>query len=168
MPTPRRRVTRGQKPAQTRARTKHGPDAAQRKAVERLLEEERYTEAIRRIKPLVQRYPDHGGPARTLIKDGEIDKAERSLDGLIERDRLHIQEVFALYGALAMLNRAKGEEEAAQSLLSSLESMVEDEDDERRFAQVKRAIERLDPVQRFRGLLESLLKADAKPADRRR
>jgi hypothetical protein len=67
-----------------------------------------------------------------------------------------------------MLNRAKGEEEAAQSLLSSLESMVEDEDDERRLAQVKRAIERLDPVQRFRSLLESLLKTDAKPVGRKR
>ena len=156
------------KPAQTRARTKHGPGAAQRKAVERLLEEERYTEAIRRIKPLVQRYPDHGGLARTLIEDGEIDEAERLLDGLIERDRLHIQEMFARYGTLAMLNRAKGEEEAAQSLLSSLESIVEDEDDERRFAQVKRALDGLDPVQRFRGLLESILKTSKKPAKRRR
>ena len=156
------------KPANARARTKHGPDAAQRKAVERLLEEERYTEAIRRIKPLVQRYPDHGGLARTLIEDGEIDEPERLLDGLIERDRLHIQEAFALYRTLAMLNRAKGEEEAAQSLLSSLESMVEDEDDKRRFAQVKRSIDGLDPVQRFKGLFESILKTSAKPVDRGR
>jgi hypothetical protein len=56
------------KPAKTRARTKHGPDAAQRKAVERLLKEERYTEAIRRIRPLVQRYPDHGGLRRALVE----------------------------------------------------------------------------------------------------
>jgi tetratricopeptide (TPR) repeat protein len=132
----------------------------------------RDTEALTLLRAVVEKHPDYlfarCNLARTLIEDGEIDDAERLLDGLAERDRLHIQEVFALYGALAMLNRAKGEEEAAQSLLSSLESMVEDEDDERRFAQVKRAIERLDPVQRFRGLLESLLKADAKPADRRR
>ena len=116
----------------------------------------------------MQRYPDHGGLARTLIEDGEIDEAERLLDGLIERDRLHIQEVFALYGTLAMLNRAKGEEEAAQSLLSSLESMVEDEDDKRRFAQVKRSIDGLDPVQRFKDLFESILKTSSKPVDRRR
>ena len=67
-----------------------------------------------------------------------------------------------------MLNRAKGEEEAAQSLLSSLESMVEDEDDKRRFAQVKRSIDGFDPVQRFKGLFESILKTSAKPADRGR
>ena len=53
-------------------------------------------------------------------------------------------------------------------LLSSLESMVEDEDDERRFAQVKRSIDGLDPVQRFKGLFESILKTSARPVDRRR
>jgi thioredoxin-like negative regulator of GroEL len=106
--------------------------------------------------------------AKTLIEDGEIDEAERLLDGLIERERLHIQEVFALYGSLAMLYRAKGEDTAAQSLLSNLESMVEDEDDERRFAQVKQSIARLDPGERFKGLLESILKTTAKPVKSRR
>jgi hypothetical protein len=67
-----------------------------------------------------------------------------------------------------MLYRAKGEDKAAQSLLSSLESMVEDEDDKRRLAQVKQAIDRLDPVQRFRGLLESILKTSGGPVKRRR
>lgn len=66
------------KPANARARTKHGPDAAQRKAVERLLEEERYTEAIRRIKPLVQRYPDHGGLRRALVEALEHGQGPRA------------------------------------------------------------------------------------------
>ena len=67
-----------------------------------------------------------------------------------------------------MLNRAEGEEEAAQSLLSSLESMVENEDDKRRFAQVKRSIDGLDPVQRYKRLFESILKISARPVDRGR
>jgi tetratricopeptide (TPR) repeat protein len=132
----------------------------------------RDAEALDLLREVVKKHPDYlfarCNLARTLIEDGEIDEAERLLDGLIERDSLHIQEVFALYGTLAMLNRAKGEEEAAQSLLSSLESMVEDEDDKRRFAQVKRSIDGLDPVQRFKGLFESILKTSAKPVDRGR
>jgi hypothetical protein len=67
-----------------------------------------------------------------------------------------------------MLYRANGEDKAAQSLLSSLESMVEDEDDERRFAQVKQSIARLDSVERFKGLFESILKTGAKPVKSRR
>ena len=81
---------------------------------------------------------------------------------------MHVQEVFALYGALAMLYVAKGEDEAAQSLVSSLESMVEDGDDERRLAQVKRSVARLNPRERFKEVLATLLKAGTKPGKRRR
>jgi tetratricopeptide (TPR) repeat protein len=132
----------------------------------------RNEEALDLLRTVVEKHPDYlfarCNLAKTLIEDGEIDEAERLLDGLIERERLHIQEVFALYGSLAMLYRAKGEDTAAQSLLSNLESMVEDEDDERRFAQVKQSIARLDPGERFKGLLESILKTGAKPVKSRR
>lgn len=65
-------------PAKARARTKQGPDAAQIKAVERLLEEEDYTQAVRRIKPLVRRYPDHGGLRRALVEALEQGEGPRA------------------------------------------------------------------------------------------
>ena len=81
---------------------------------------------------------------------------------------MHVQEVFVLYGALAMLYVAKGEDDAARSLVSSLESMVEDEDDERRLAQVKRLVARLDPQERFKEVLATLLKTGTEPGKPRR
>jgi hypothetical protein len=59
--------------------------------------------------------------AGTLILEGAIDEAE------------------------ALLDSAEGDEDVAQSLLGSLQSMMED-DDEARFAQVRKAVERLDHI----------------------
>ncbi len=60
------------------------------------------------------------------------------LDGLYERPSLHVQDIFVLYGALAMLSRARGNQPAADALLASLEPLVEDEDDARRLTVAKR------------------------------
>ncbi len=129
-------------------------------------------EALPLLREVVAKHPDYlfarCNLAKTLIADGEIDEAEQLLQGLAERERLHIQEVFAVYGALAMLHSARGDNDVAQSLLASLESMVEDEDDERRLAQVKRSIDRLDPAAaRFEQILGTLLNTGPKPNKRR-
>jgi hypothetical protein len=68
------RDLRQKKPAIKRAQTKHRPDSAQITAIERLLDDEPYKVAICRIKPLVQRFPDHGGLHRTpmdALKHGD-------------------------------------------------------------------------------------------------
>ena len=132
----------------------------------------RGAEALALLREVVAKHPDYlfarCNLANSLIEGGEIEEAEALLDGLIDQERMHVQEVFALYGALAMLYVAKGEDEAAQSLVSSLESMVEDGDDERRLAQVKRSVARLNPRERFKEVLATLLKAGTKPGKRRR
>ena len=76
-----------------------------------------------------------------LIEDGALDEAQALLDGLVERPQLHIQEAFAVYGVLAMLQRARGDEEAAANLIASLERMVEDEDDERMLKAAKARVQ---------------------------
>ena len=131
----------------------------------------RRDEARRLLRQIVAQYPEYlfarCNLANTLIEDGEIDAAEHLLSGLADRERLHIQEAFALYGALAMLYSAKGDHEAAQSLLANLESMVEDEDEARRLEHVKRAIAQLTPVERFKGILGALAKSGPTPKKRR-
>jgi hypothetical protein len=81
--------------------------------------------------------------AQSLIQRGEFDDAERLLAGQFEHDRLHIQEVFRLWGVMAMLHSARGEDEKARSLLSSLGGMVEDDADARHMARVERAVDRV-------------------------
>ena len=56
------------KPSKNKAAAKAKPELAQLKAVERLLEQEDYKAAVRRIKPLVQRFPNHGGLRRSLLE----------------------------------------------------------------------------------------------------
>nr|MBS0021324.1 tetratricopeptide repeat protein [Gammaproteobacteria bacterium] len=133
----------------------------------------RHDEALRLLRQVVAQHPDYlfarCNLATNLIADGEIDEAEQLLSGLVDRERLHIQEAFALYGALAMLHTAKGDREAARSLLANLESMVEDEDDARRFENVKRVvIAQLTPAERLKGLLGALARRGPKPKKRRR
>ena len=124
------------------------------------------------LRRVVDHHPDYlfarCNLARTLIEDGDLEEAEQLLDGLAERERLHIQEVFTVYGALAMLYTAKGDHDAAKSVLASLEEMVEDEDDERRLAQAKRAVAGLDPMERFKQVLGDVLQSGPRPGRRRR
>ena len=101
--------------------------------------------------------------ASLLIQDGALDEAQGLLAGLSQRPRLHLSDVFVLYGAMAMLNRARGEDEAAEALITTLEQMVEDEDDERLLAQAKARVERATPAGRFRATLRSMLKIGPRP-----
>ena len=56
------------KSAKKTAQTRNRPDPIQLKAIERLLDDERYKVAICRIKPLVQRFQNHDGLHRTLVE----------------------------------------------------------------------------------------------------
>jgi len=56
------------KPSRKKPTAKAKPDPAQLKAIERLLEQENYQAAVRRITPLVQRFPNHGGLRRSLVE----------------------------------------------------------------------------------------------------
>lgn len=126
----------------------------------------RHAEAMQLLRNLVADHPDYllarCNLAQMLIEQGATDDAHALLVGLIEREQLHIQEAFALYGALARVHQAKGETDAVQTLLSHLQSMIEDEDDERRFRQLKRAVDRLNPLQEFSERLASLVGPGAK------
>lgn len=55
---------------------------------------------------------------------------------------MHVQEVFELYGAMAMLERAAGNREQAASPIATLEGMVQDETDSRRLAQARQRVVR--------------------------
>jgi len=79
--------------------------------------------------------------ASILIAAGELDEAQGLLDGLAQRPRLHIQEVFELYGALAMLSRARGDERVAAAVIASLEQLVEQPGDERWLAKAKARVD---------------------------
>ncbi|QVL49170.1 MAG: hypothetical protein KFB96_01145 [Thiocapsa sp.] len=102
------------------------------------------------LRDAVARHPDYifarCNLAVMLIEDGDLEEAARLLDGLYERPSLHVQDIFVLYGALAMLSRARGNQPAADGLLASLEPLVEDEDDARRLALAKRLQGRVRPV----------------------
>lgn len=97
------------------------------------------------LKRAIEKNPDYlfarCNLANLHISAGELEEAERLLTGLPSRPRLHIQEVFAIYGGLARLKHAQGDTESAQKFIRSLEALVEDEDDERRLIQIKQAIE---------------------------
>jgi len=113
----------------------------------------REEEATALLRELIAQHPDHllarCNLAKTCLLQGRLDEAETLLDGLMERQRMHVEDAFALYGTLAMLNRAKGEEDAVQSILANLEAMVADEHDARRFAQVRGLLRRLGPPEGF-------------------
>ena len=84
--------------------------------------------------------------AGLLIEDGELDAAKALLEGLAQRPQLHIQEVFALYGVLAMLSRAQGKDQDAADLIASLEGLVEDADDARLLVNAKARVARAPRV----------------------
>ncbi|EGV19703.1 hypothetical protein [Thiocapsa marina] len=63
------------------SKTKPGrpqPEAAQRKAIERLIEAGEYTKAVQQLKPPVHRCPDHGGLRRLLVEALERSKGIRA------------------------------------------------------------------------------------------
>jgi Flp pilus assembly protein TadD len=114
------------------------------------------------LQQAVAKHPDYlfarCNLARFLIQDGKLDAADALLKGLVEREDLHIQEVFVLYGTLAMFQMAKGDKESAAAMLKSLESLVEDEADESRLEQIKGLVDGLNPMGRFKALLRAAVK----------
>ena len=93
-----------------------------------------------------------------LIDDGELDEAKVLLEGLAQRPRLHIQEVFTLYGVLAALSRARGDEHGAAALISSLERLADQPGDERWLAKAKARVELATPQVRRNASLGALTK----------
>jgi predicted Zn-dependent protease len=94
--------------------------------------------------------------ARLLILDGELQEAESLLHGLTERERMHVSDMFTLYGTLAMLHMAKGDDTAAQRFLASLEPLVASEDDERRFTQARKLVNGVMPKGMFGSILRRM------------
>ncbi|GAB6039821.1 tetratricopeptide repeat protein [Endothiovibrio diazotrophicus] len=107
---------------------------------------DRDEEAVALLAEVVERHPDYlfarSNLAKVRIDEGRIEEAERLLGEVAPRERMHVQEAFAFFGALAALHHARGREEEVDSLLAMLEAMVEDEDDERRLREVKRMVGR--------------------------
>ena len=78
--------------------------------------------------------------------DGEFEEAQSLLRGLaVERERMHVYDMFTSYGTLSMLHMAKGDDTAAQRFLATLEPLVETKDDERRFTQARELVNRVMP-----------------------
>ncbi|MGA7979678.1 MAG: hypothetical protein WCA32_05560 [Chromatiaceae bacterium] len=100
---------------------------------------------------------------RNVQLERALKEADELLNGLVEREDLHVQEVFALHGTLAMLYTAKGDNKAAAVLRNNLEFLVEDEDDAHRFEHVKRLVDGLDPMKRFASLLRSAANTPPRP-----
>ena len=101
--------------------------------------------------------------AGLLIEDGELAAAKALLAGLALRPRLHIQEAFALYGAMAMLSRAEGDDASADTLIASLEQMVETDDDQRLLAVAKARVARATAGGRLLETVRSLLPGSKRP-----
>ncbi len=95
----------------------------------------RHQEAEQLLREVVADHPDYlcarCNLANLVILDGKLDQADELLKGLAARQRIHIHDLFILYGSMALLNRARGEREVADSLIASLERMVQNEDDAR-------------------------------------
>jgi tetratricopeptide (TPR) repeat protein len=114
------------------------------------------------LRRVVEIHPDYlfarCNLAGLLIEEGDLDAAKALLEGLAERPRMHIQEAFALYGVMAMLSRAQGNDAAAAGLIASLEQMVEDEDDEQLLAMAKERVARATKGGRLKAALGSLVR----------
>lgn len=80
--------------------------------------------------------------ASLLIERGEFEGAKDLLAGLVDRERMHIQDHFALMGTVAKLHAAQGDMEAAQRFVDSLRGMIETEDERDRFEQIQRSVQR--------------------------
>ena len=63
--------------------------------------------------------------ALTELQDGNIETAKQYLEGLSEREELHIHEATALFGAQAVLSAIEGNYEQAMQLLDSIAPVAE-------------------------------------------
>jgi len=67
-----------------------------------------------------------------------------------------------------MLHMAKSDDTAAQRFLSSLETLVETEDDERHFTAVRELVNRVMPKSMFGSILRRVANLSPQPRKRRR
>ncbi|WP_170164732.1 hypothetical protein [Thiocapsa rosea] len=79
--------------------------------------------------------------ANLLIRDRKLDQADALLKGLAARPRIHIHDLFLLYGSMALLNRARGDVEVADSLIAGLEPMVQTDGDARQLLRFVRDLQ---------------------------
>lgn len=75
--------------------------------------------------------------------------------------------MFVLYGAMALLSRARGEQEVADSLLASLEQIVENDDDARQLEFAKNLQKSIAPRPLFLKALSAWAQS-AKESTKRR
>jgi tetratricopeptide (TPR) repeat protein len=132
----------------------------------------RHKEVRPLLRKVVAAHPDYlyrgCNLARLLMLEGELEEAQDLLRGLAERERMHINDMFTLYGTLAMLHMAKGDDTTARRFLASLEPLIETEDDERRFPQARALVNRAMPKGMFGSILRRLATSSPQPCRRRR
>ncbi len=63
--------------------------------------------------------------ALTELQQGNIESAKRYLEGLFDREELHIHEATALFGAHAVLSAMEGDYDQAEQLLDSIAPVAE-------------------------------------------
>ena len=127
----------------------------------------RMQEAMDMLRRLVALHPDYlfarCNLASILIRDRALDEAKGQLAGLMERPRLHISEVFVLFGTTAMLYQAQGDSDAAKNLIVQLEGMVENEGDALLLANTRAKVARATAGGRFFGALKAAVQSLPKP-----
>jgi len=92
--------------------------------------------------------------ARLLLLRDDTEGAQALLDGLEQQESLHVQDAFALYGSRALLYKLKGDGEAAEQSLRALAGIVEHEDEQREYENLRNLVDRIgSPLGRaLRGL----------------
>ncbi len=128
----------------------------------------RYAEAQQLLAQVVADHPDdlraRCDLANLLIQDGKLDQADVLVKGLAARRRIHIHDLFLLYGSMALLNRARGEVEVADSLIAGLEPMVQTEGDARQLRFVKDLQGSVGLGMTFMKALTALVRRPGKPS----
>jgi tetratricopeptide (TPR) repeat protein len=120
-------------------------------------------EAERLLRQAIEANPDYllarCNLARALILRGDLDAASELLDGQREQHRIHIIDLIQLYGTIAMLETARGDDEAAETLLKAVESFIQDDDEAQRLDEVRRLVWRVkggSPWKRVFGALGAI------------
>ncbi len=97
------------KPSRRKTPAKAKPELAQLRAIERLLAKEDYQAAVRRTRPLVHQFPNHGGLRRSLVEALQANEGP-SAAGLAafewaeqRRNSLPAQETLLYYAATLYL-----------------------------------------------------------------
>ncbi len=96
--------------------------------------------------------------ARGLIMRGDLDAASDLLEGQREQHRIHILDLIQLYGSLAMLEQARGNTEAAENLLESVQSFIQDDHEVYRLEEVRQQVKRLKGQGFFGRALRALVR----------